>query len=83
MAGRAGARLPENLPQLQGLIRRDPEGYRDEFLQQCRRFEALLAVFALQPGGDGRELAELGLFLGHVAHCYPRDMAGASVLRSV
>ena len=29
-----GALLTSNLPQLQNLIKRDPEGYKEEFLQQ-------------------------------------------------
>ena len=36
MSGRVSNQLPNNLPQLQNLIKRDPESYKDEFLQQFR-----------------------------------------------
>ena len=36
MSNRSSNKLPNNLPQLQNLIKRDPTSYKDEFLQQHR-----------------------------------------------
>uniref|UniRef100_H2YYR3 Protein SDA1 n=1 Tax=Ciona savignyi TaxID=51511 RepID=H2YYR3_CIOSA len=67
--------LPDNLPQLQNLIKRDPESYRAEFEQQYRRYESNLQVFLLQPSEDAKSLSELTMFIGQVANCYP-DLVG-------
>lgn len=50
MSGRNNNQLPNNLPQLQNLIKRDAESYKEEFLQQLRHFDSLLQVFELSPG---------------------------------
>ena len=49
MVHRQNNQLPHNLPQLQNLIKRDPESYREEFLQQYRHFASTLTVFELNP----------------------------------
>ena len=36
MSNRQSNQLPNNLPQLQNLIKRDAESYKEEFLQQFR-----------------------------------------------
>ena len=46
---RQGNQLPNNLPQLQNLIKRDSESYKEEFQQQLRHFTSTLAVFELSP----------------------------------
>ena len=46
---RQGNQLPNNLPQLQNLIKRDKESYKEEFQQQLRHFNSTLAVFELSP----------------------------------
>ena len=46
---RQGNQLPNNLPQLQNLIKRDSESYKEEFQQQLRHFNSTLAVFELSP----------------------------------
>ncbi|KAI9034445.1 protein SDA1 [Hyaloraphidium curvatum] len=70
--GRA-ALLASNLPQLQNLIKRDPPAYRDEFLQQWRHYQSLLALFRLKPDGASvsKEFGDLVTFLAHVVGCYP------------
>jgi len=50
MSRRQNNQLPNNLPQLQNLIKRDPESYKEEFQQQCRFFDSTLQVFELNPG---------------------------------
>lgn len=63
--------LPDNIPQLQNLIKRDPDSYKDEFLQQQRHYKSLVEVFKLHPGQFSKNLDELVMFMAQVAHCYP------------
>lgn len=58
--------LPDNLPQLQNLIKRDPESYQDDFNQQYRHFVSTLEVFALNPGQENKSLEELVMFIAQV-----------------
>lgn len=58
--------LGTNLPQLQNLIKRDPDSYREEFLQQLRHFESALQIFLLNPAADALEFGELVNFMSHV-----------------
>lgn len=67
--------LPNNLPQLQNLIKRDPASYKDEFLQQQRHYKSLLAVFTLRPTDFNKSLDELVMFMAQVAHCYPDELS--------
>ncbi|XP_066595301.1 protein SDA1 homolog [Prorops nasuta] len=62
--------LPTNLPQLQNLIKRDPESYKEEFLQQYQHYKSVLEVFHLTPNKFSKSLDELITFLAQVAHCY-------------
>ncbi|XP_011500579.1 PREDICTED: protein SDA1 homolog [Ceratosolen solmsi marchali] len=66
--------LPDNLPQLQNLIKRDPESYKEEFLQQYHHYKSTLEVFDLTPDKFNKSLDELIIFLAQVAHCYPNDL---------
>jgi protein SDA1 len=50
--------ITSNLPQLQNLIKRDRESYRDEFLTQLRHFESALALFHLKPDIEAQEFGE-------------------------
>ncbi|KAL9913632.1 SDA1 domain containing protein Mys45A [Glossina fuscipes fuscipes] len=65
--------LPDNLPQLQNLIKRDPESYKDEFQQQYRHFLNSLEVFALKPNEENKKIDELVMFIAQVAQCYPAE----------
>ncbi|XP_071452488.1 protein SDA1 homolog [Hetaerina americana] len=64
-------RLPSNLPQLQNLVKRDPQSYKDEFVQQHRHFQSTLEVFRLKPDQYNKNLDDLVMFLAQVSHCYP------------
>ena len=75
MSRRQNNQLPNNLPQLQNLIKRDPESYKEEFLQQMRHFNSTLQVFELTPAEFNENLHELIMFLAQVAKCYPEDLA--------
>uniref|UniRef100_A0A3B3Z7F5 Protein SDA1 n=1 Tax=Periophthalmus magnuspinnatus TaxID=409849 RepID=A0A3B3Z7F5_9GOBI len=66
MSGRQNNKLPNNLPQLQNLIKRDPQSYLDEFLQQYRHYQSNVQIFKLQPDKQNKELAELVMFLAQV-----------------
>ena len=59
------------LPQLQNLIKRDPGGYNDEFLQQHRHYLSELQIFRLDPSKKSTSFSELVTFVSHVAPCYP------------
>uniref|UniRef100_A0A182JX64 Protein SDA1 n=1 Tax=Anopheles christyi TaxID=43041 RepID=A0A182JX64_9DIPT len=66
--------LPDNLPQLQNLIKRDPESYRDEFLQQYHHFHSVLDIFRLEPDKENKSLCESIMFLSQVAQCYLEEL---------
>ncbi|XP_037506539.1 protein SDA1 homolog [Rhipicephalus sanguineus] len=74
MKQRAGNKLPNNLPQLQNLIKRDPLSYKDEFNLQRHYYESLLQAFRLRPTEHNKELDELVMFLAQVSHCYEEEM---------
>ncbi|KAK9874434.1 hypothetical protein WA026_002774 [Henosepilachna vigintioctopunctata] len=67
--------LPENLPQLQNLIKRDPDSYKDEFMQQYHHFQNTLEVFSLTPEKHNKTLDELVMFMAQVAQCYTNELA--------
>ncbi|KAG8790622.1 Severe Depolymerization of Actin [Ceratobasidium sp. 428] len=72
-----GALLTSNLPQLQNLIKRDPVGYREEFLQQWNHYDSIRRIFELKPDDDAQaeRFRELVTFISHVAQCYPKETA--------
>lgn len=59
--------LPDNLPQLQNLIKRDSASYKDEFMQQYNHYLSLLEVFRLNPGQENKSLDELVMFIAQVS----------------
>ena len=75
MSRRHNNQLPNNLPQLQNLIKRDPESYKEEFFQQLRYFSSTLQVFELTPADFNDSLDELVMFLAQVAKCYPDHLS--------
>jgi len=74
MAKRQSNQLPNNLPQLQNLIKRDAESYKEEFQQQLRHFTSTLAVFELSPDQFNESLDELVMFLAQVSKCYQQEL---------
>ncbi|KAJ1204882.1 hypothetical protein NDU88_000319, partial [Pleurodeles waltl] len=75
MSSRNNNKLPSNLPQLQNLIKRDPQSYTEEFLQQYHHFQSHIEIFKLQPDKSNKDLAELVMFMAQVAQCYPDYLA--------
>ncbi|KNC52670.1 mystery 45A [Thecamonas trahens ATCC 50062] len=63
------------LSQLQNLVKRDPESYREEFDQQYRHFHSLYAIVVLAPSKDTRHFEDLATFVAHVVHVYPDKAA--------
>lgn len=59
--------LPDNLPQLQNLIKRDPDSYKDEFLQQYQHFLSTLEIFKFTPDEENKSLDELVTFIAQVS----------------
>lgn len=60
-----------SLPQLQNNMKRTPQVYSTEFLQQMSSFEAQLAIYELSPTKDSKEFGKLVTFLSHVSYLYP------------
>lgn len=58
--------LPDNLPQLQNLVKRDPESYKEDFIQQYQFFKKTLEIFKLSPDNENKSLDELVMFLAQV-----------------
>ena len=59
-------KLPTNLPQLQNLIKRDPESYRDEFESQYVYYIDAKEIFKLTPTHKHNKFYELVMFLAQV-----------------
>uniref|UniRef100_H0XVM3 Protein SDA1 n=1 Tax=Otolemur garnettii TaxID=30611 RepID=H0XVM3_OTOGA len=69
-------KLPNNLLQLQKLIKRDPLAYIGEFLQQYNHYKSNVEIFKLQPNKFRRELAELVVFMAqNILNCYPEYLS--------
>ncbi|CAH1968389.1 unnamed protein product [Acanthoscelides obtectus] len=66
--------LPENLPQLQNLIKRDPQSYYEEFMQQYQHLQNTIKVFYFSPQAPNKTLEDLMMFMAQIAHCYPKEL---------
>lgn len=66
MSSSPAALLTSNLPQLQNLIKRDPAGYRDEFMQQWNHYESMRRLFELNPDEEGARFREVITFISQV-----------------
>ena len=73
---RRAAILPTNFALLQNLVRRDPESYHEEFLQQYSHYESMRDIFLLNPSTeDSEEFAEVINFMSFVCSSYPKETA--------
>jgi protein SDA1 len=70
---RSASHLPHNYPQLQNLIKRDAESYREEFLQQYQHFKSALAILKMRPDSVEDHFEPLASFLSHVVYLYPGE----------
>jgi protein SDA1 len=62
-----GILLTSNLPQLQNLIKRDPEAYKEEFLQQWNHYNSIRRIFATNPDEQAAHFRELVAFISQVS----------------
>lgn len=60
-----------SLPQLQNIMKRDPEAYVAEFEQQWSHFDSMLEVFKLKPQKPQGTFSEQVMFLAHVSPSFP------------
>ena len=67
------------LPQLQNLIKRDPQSYKDEFQMQKNHFISELEIFKLRPTKDSDRFTELVTFMSHVSACYKDECVAIPV----
>lgn len=73
---RRAAILPTNIILLQNVVRRDPESYYEEFVQQYSHYQSLRDIFLMNPSADdGTEFADLIGFVTAVCSCYPKETA--------
>lgn len=73
---RRAAVLPTNFALLQNLVRRDPESYYEEFLQQYSHYESMRDIFLLNPSTeDSEEFMEVINFMSFVCSSYPKETA--------
>lgn len=73
---RRAAILPTNIILLQNVVRRDPESYHEEFVQQYSHYESLRDIFLMNPAADqGTDFADLIGFVSAVCGCYPKETA--------
>lgn len=73
---RRAAILPTNIILLQNVVRRDPESYHEEFVQQYSHYQSLRDIFLMNPSADqGTDFADLIGFVSAVCGCYPKETA--------
>lgn len=58
---------------LQGLVKRDPVAYKEEFLSQLKSLEAEVQLLRIQPSRHSDRLIELLEFTSHTVVCYEED----------
>lgn len=72
---RRAAILPSNIILLQNVVKRDPESYHDEFLQQYAHYQSLRDIFLSNPSSYNEEFGDLIGFVTAVCNCYPKETA--------
>ena len=65
----------------ENLIKRDPEGYQEEFLRRYRHFQSMLELHCQRPSSDSKELIANVSFVSAVSPCYPAATSGLPTLR--
>jgi protein SDA1 len=64
------------LPQLQNLIKRDPESYKEEFDLQFRHFQSEFEIFRLRPTKESGRFTDLVSFISQTSSCYKDKCTG-------
>ena len=57
-----------DLGQLQNACKRDPEGYKQEFIQKLENFNTYHELFNLKPHEENKNYLELLYFMSHVSN---------------
>jgi len=60
-----------SLPQLQSLMKKDPEAYTIEFEQQWSHFDSMMEIFKTKPQKPQKTFGEQVMFLAHVTPSFP------------
>ena len=60
------AHIGADLLALQANIKKDAEGYKEDFLMQYRHYKAVLEIFTLKPSKESKEFADLVMFIAQV-----------------
>ena len=68
----------ESLPTLQNLIKRDPDGYKDDFERRLRHFQSIIDIQRSQPGAESKELVALYQRMLMMGKEQPAQKAGPS-----
>jgi protein SDA1 len=55
-----------DIAQLQNLCRRDPQGYKEDFLLQKGHFDSQLKIYLLKPSKNFEDFEKQIKFLAHV-----------------
>jgi protein SDA1 len=63
-----------DLPLLQSRVKRDPKGYKDEFLKKYQHYQTLYEILKLKPSDENEEFDALVKFISQVATCYPEEL---------
>jgi len=65
-----------NLLELQNKIKRDPNGYYDDFSQAHVYFKSCIDLFELEPNQPHKGLQQLISFMAYITPCYPEELKG-------
>ena len=68
--------MANKLLALQDQIKRDADGYKDEFLLQFRHYKACHGLFSLRPNNSSDEFSKLVRFVAQVSDKYPKETQG-------
>lgn len=71
--------MDPNYPQLQILIKRDPNSYKEDFLQQYEQFLISLSILHTHPQTIDEHFISLLMFLSQAAQYYKKDLADFGV----
>jgi len=63
-----------DLVYLQGLVKAQPEGYKDEAMKQYQQFLTQYEIFQLKPSKEHKEFSALIKFISQIAPCYPTEL---------
>lgn len=66
---------PQTLAELQNLVKRDPEAYTEEFMQQYRHYQSIREIMRLKPSQQPDKFGEMVMFMAQVSQCFPKVLS--------